>query len=325
VTSIDFDDTGELAVTCRTDDTLQIFNCKLSQHAKELRSQKYGAHLAQFTHHSSSIIYASTKVNHDIRYLSTHDNSYLQYFKGHEAAVTCLTMSPSTDDFMSCSEDDTLRLWSLNTQNAKGILKLKGAYLAAYDPTASVIAAASSLTQELLLYDLRNFDKAPFSTFDLRDYDLRFNPGAESPNWTRLEFSNCGKYILVGTAGTGHYIIDSFEGQLRHFCKRSAPSSRRPPGDKISSRVAGQGDVTFSPDGKFLLGGSGNDEGVLVWDLGQRQTPDSILRASHTLPFPPNIKDRVENCVYNPRFNFLMTADQNTYMWFPDQELYAPI
>jgi COMPASS component SWD2 len=173
-------------VTCRTDDTLQIFNCKLSQHAKELRSQKYGAHLARFTHHSSSILYASTKVNHDIRYLSTHDNSYLQYFKGHEGMVTCLTMSPADDGFMSCAEDDTLRLWTLNTQNSRGILKLQGAYLAAYDPTSSVIAAASHLTHELMLYDLRNFDKAPFSTFDLREYEGLYNRGVENPSWTKL-------------------------------------------------------------------------------------------------------------------------------------------
>ena len=60
---MDYDDSGELAIVSRTDDTLQIYNCKEGKHAKELRSQKYGAHLARFTHHSSSIIYASTKVD----------------------------------------------------------------------------------------------------------------------------------------------------------------------------------------------------------------------------------------------------------------------
>jgi COMPASS component SWD2 len=234
-------------------------------------------------------------------------------------------MSPADDGFMSCAEDDTLRLWTLNTQNSRGILKLQGAYLAAYDPTSSVIAAASHLTHELMLYDLRNFDKAPFSTFDLREYEGLYNRGVENPSWTKLEFSNDGKHILVGTCGVGHYVIDSFEGQLRYFCKRSSQSQRRAPGDKLSSRVVGQGDVCLSPDGKFLLGGSGGDDGILVWDLGQRQSSDNILRATHTLPFPPGIKDRVENCVYNPRFNFLMTADQYTYMWYPDPELYAPV
>jgi COMPASS component SWD2 len=63
VTSLDFDDTGELAVIARDDDTLQIYNCREGKHAKELKSQKYGVHLARFSHHAQSIIYASTKVD----------------------------------------------------------------------------------------------------------------------------------------------------------------------------------------------------------------------------------------------------------------------
>jgi hypothetical protein len=63
VTSLDFDDTGELAVTCRTDDTLQFYNCKEGKWARELKSQKYGVNLAKFTHHSQAVIYASTKMD----------------------------------------------------------------------------------------------------------------------------------------------------------------------------------------------------------------------------------------------------------------------
>ncbi|KAF9629648.1 putative wd repeat protein [Lasiodiplodia theobromae] len=70
------------------DDTLQIYNCKEGKHAKEPKSQKYGVHLARFTHHAQSIIYASTKVDDGIRYLSTHDNSYIRYFKGHTDTAT---------------------------------------------------------------------------------------------------------------------------------------------------------------------------------------------------------------------------------------------
>jgi COMPASS component SWD2 len=63
VTSLDFDDSGELAIICRSDDTLQIYNCKEGKHAKDLKSQKYGAHLARFTHQASAVLYASTKVD----------------------------------------------------------------------------------------------------------------------------------------------------------------------------------------------------------------------------------------------------------------------
>lgn len=325
ITSLDFDDTGELAITCRTDDTLQIYNCKQAQHAKELFSKKYGAHLARFTHQSSSVIYASTKVNNDIRYLSTHDNSYISYFKGHEGLVTSLTMCPGKDEFASCAEDNTLRLWDIKSPNARGWLKLLGISLVTYDPTSSVVAATSVLTQEVLLYDLRNFDKAPFATFDCRGYDKHFNRGAETPSWNRLEFSNDGKHILVGTGAGGHYILDSFDGELKYFCRRPALSQRKAPGAQASLRVAGQGDVSFSPDGKFLIGGSGTDEGISVWDLTQPVPADKVLKPAHTLPFPPKIKDRAEICVYNPRFHQVVTADQDTYMWYPDNELYTPV
>lgn len=63
ITSLDFDDQGELLVTACDDETLQLYNCRDGTHTKTLFSKKYGAHLARFTHHSSSILYASTKVD----------------------------------------------------------------------------------------------------------------------------------------------------------------------------------------------------------------------------------------------------------------------
>jgi COMPASS component SWD2 len=61
ITSLDFDDTGELVILCRTDDTMHIYNVKEGKYAKPIYSQKYGCHLARFTHHSQSIVHASTK------------------------------------------------------------------------------------------------------------------------------------------------------------------------------------------------------------------------------------------------------------------------
>jgi COMPASS component SWD2 len=116
-TSVDFDDTGEFALLARTDDTIQLFNTKAGAHAKELKSQKYGNALARFTHNSSNIIYASTKVDHGIRYLCMHDNSFIRYFKGHEDRVTSLSLSPGSDHFLSASLDNTVRLWDCRSPN----------------------------------------------------------------------------------------------------------------------------------------------------------------------------------------------------------------
>lgn len=52
---------------------------------KTLYSKKYGIAHARFTHKSTTIIHASTKNDHALRYHSMHDNKYLAYFQGHTA------------------------------------------------------------------------------------------------------------------------------------------------------------------------------------------------------------------------------------------------
>ncbi|KAF2138902.1 uncharacterized protein K452DRAFT_290548 [Aplosporella prunicola CBS 121167] len=318
VTSIDFDDSGELAIVARDDDTLQIYNCKEGKHAKELKSQKYGVHLARFTHHAQSIVYASTKVDDGIRYLSTHDNSYIRYFKGHTDTVTCLAVNPSNDTFISCSADNTVRLWALNSPNVQGLLKLHAPYLAAYDPSASVIAIASPPTQSILLYDVRNFDKPPFATFDLHDVEQRYTPGAAGRNWAKLEFSNDGRSLLLGTTGFGHYILDAFDGTLRHFCVRdSGPTGRRAAGEyPAPGTVASQGDMCLSPDGQYLIGGSGNN-GLLVWDIQTKEGGDKTLKPMTDLPGPSS--GAVVG--YNQRMNLLCSADKDLLVWLPDPDV----
>ena len=131
-TSIDFDDTGEFLLLSRSDDTIQLFNTKAGAHAKELKSQKYGSALARFTHNSTSIIYASTKVDDGIRYLSMHDNSFIRYFRGHTDRVTSLTMSPGYDHFLSASLDNTVKIWDCRTSSAVGQLDFESPYLTAF-------------------------------------------------------------------------------------------------------------------------------------------------------------------------------------------------
>ncbi|KAF2111521.1 WD repeat-containing protein-like protein [Lophiotrema nucula] len=326
VTSLDFDDTGELAIVARDDDTLQIYNCKEGKHAKELKSQKYGVHLARFSHHAQSIIYASTKLDDSLRFLSTHDNSYIRYFRGHTAPVTSIALCPSSDTFISCSKDDTVRLWNLQSQNYQGLLRLYGAYLATYDPSASVIAIGSPKTSSILLYDIRNYDKAPFATFDLIEHERRFL-GQSGGDWTKLEFTNDGKSLVVGTTGSGHFVLDAFSGELSHFCYRDAGSSGRLPpvdvpqnyGDVAidGSRPAlGQGDVCVTPDGQYLLGGSGQD-GLLVWDISQQPSGDNLLRPMERLPG----HGKAAIVGYNPRTNLLATADRDLLLWQPDPDL----
>lgn len=328
VTSLDFDDSGELLLAACTDDSLQIYSAKEGKFVKTLLSQKYGAHLARFTHHSQSILYASTKKDDTIRYLSTHDNVFIRYFKGHTAPVTSLALCPKDDTFLSCSLDNTLRLWDIRSPNPQARLDLATPYLVAYDPSATVIAIGSPSTSSILLYDLRNYHVEPFVIFDIRPYE---SPPGSPQSWTRLEFSNDGKSLLLGTTSSkGHILLDAFSGELKAHCPRSPHTNtpfkplRAAPGIPASSaQPLGQGDVCLSADGRYMIGASSGERDAVVWDTQGRIERDGVgegekvLRPTAALP----CKGKAAVVEWNPRYNMLATADQEVVMWLPDEHV----
>ena len=231
-------------------------------------------------------------------------------------------MSPSNDDFISCSEDNTVRMWNLASPNAKGQLNIHKPYFAVFDPSATVVAIASPPTHSILLYDIRNYDKPPFATFDMAEHEQQFNPLGAGRNWSKIEFSNNGKSILVATTGPGHFVLDAFEGHLKHFCPRKGGrSERKAPGETGSSRALGQGDVCFSPDGDYLIGGSGLDDGLIAWDVSHEPSSDHILPSFTEMPVPSQAQGRVEVVGYNPKSNLICSADKDIMLWLPDPEL----
>ncbi|KAL7786689.1 WD40-repeat-containing domain protein [Trichoderma ceciliae] len=325
VLSIDFDDDGELLMTSASDETIQIYNVREGRHDKSLLSKKYGVKLAKFTHTRSSIIYASTKQNHAIRYLATHDNSFIRYFEGHDAAVTALAVHPGSDNFISCSQDNTVRIWDTQTKHWQGQLLLRSPYLAAYDPSGTVFAVACPSSGTVLMYDVRNYDKAPFATVDIVEQCRAVDPQCLVKGWTKLEFSNDGKTVLVGTNGRGHFLLDAFQGTLKAYLRRPAGGTRRlAAGENLPANGAGpaptepsafesSGDCCFAPDGRYVLSG-GAKQDVLVWDTLKQPPESKVVDPTWTLP------DKREAAVlaFNPRFNFFATADQDLVLWLPD-------
>ncbi|KAF7518821.1 hypothetical protein G7054_g13316 [Neopestalotiopsis clavispora] len=342
ILSLDYDDPGELLMTSESDDTIQIYKVREGRHEKQLLSKKYGVKLAKFTHTSSSVVYASTKVNGKpvcqaavplrsilihppdaIRYLTTHDNAFIRYFEGHEAAVTSLAMHPGQDDFISCSKDNTVRLWNAGTKNAVGVLNLNTPYLAAYDPSGQVFAIGSPSSGQILLYDQRNFDKAPFSTFDVAEACAFADAAYVMKGWTKLEFSNDGKNLLLGTKGNGHFLIDAFEGTLRAYLHKPNGGTRRLAAGEApsmngssaggSNHIEGSGDCGFSPDGRYVVGGGANNK-LLIWDTLGQVDEDKTLEPLHMID-----SERPASVVaFSPRFNFIATADQEVVFWLPD-------
>lgn len=65
--------------------------------------------------------------------------------------------------------------------------------IATFDPEGLLFAAGID-NNTVKLYDLRSFDKGPFSSFEcIRNED--------DLEWTMMRFSPCGKYILICTNG----------------------------------------------------------------------------------------------------------------------------
>ncbi|EMC98152.1 hypothetical protein BAUCODRAFT_146720 [Baudoinia panamericana UAMH 10762] len=323
-TSIDFDDTGEFLLLSRSDDTIQLYNAKAGAHAKELKSQKYGTALARFTHHPMSVLYASTKIDDGIRYLSMHDNNFIRYFKGHQGRVTSLCLSPSGDHFLSGSLDNTVKLWDFRSPHPQGELSFDAApYLVAYDPSASVIAIASTPAQQILLYDLKNYDKPPFAEFDLLETEKKYIHLGQRPaeGWTGIEFSNNGKYMLISTNGPGHYLIDAFSGDLIHYLHRPSGNTHRlAPGDVLLDGNASyvQADACFTPDGRYVVGAAGSSKpGLLVWDAQEPEGKGRVLEPTVDLP----CTKPAAVVAHNPRHNQLASADKELVMWLPDMDL----
>ncbi|RDW63005.1 WD-repeat containing protein SWD2 [Aspergillus mulundensis] len=320
VTSLDFDDRGEFVVSSGDDEIIQIFDVKDGRMTKSVPSKKYGAHLARFTHHPRQVLHASTKVDDSLRLLDLHSESYIRYFSGHTDRVTCLALSPGSDSLISCSKDDTVSVWDLSSRNAQGKLKISTPYLVAFDPTASVIAIASQSTSSIALYDFRNYDKPPFSTFDLAKYEERYTPSTRGRAWTRLEFSNDGKYLLVGTDYHGHFVLDAFEGELKVFLVGKNGSPGRAAPVSATGKPLGQGDACFTPEGRYVIGGSGDHHELVVWDL--QQTPDTNLCLQPMVKLPHRARTAIIE--YNPRFNMIASADKEVYFWLPE-DLSKPV
>lgn len=195
-----------------------------------------------------------------LRYLSLHDNHYVRYFKGHKKQVTCLEISPVDEQFLSASLDDTVRLWNMNSSSCQvlhfslhalsfqGCLNIPSPALAAFDPTGIIFAVVSHPLSTVMLYDLRNYDKEPFSIFPINDdgylQSLSYPP--RMPEFSKLEFSNDGKSILVGTTGGVHYILDAFEGGIKARLI-----------DHTANTLSGlsSGDVCLTADGRYVIGG----------------------------------------------------------------------
>ena len=332
ITSLDFNDTGQFLISAGIDKNIQVYNIYKGVHHSEVQSQKYGVHLARFTHKELNCLYASTpgeemQVDDAIRFLSLSNKQYLRYFKGHKNQVTSIEMNPVLETFMSSSRDRSVKLWDLRTSSPVGSLDVGQPSVIAHDPKGIVFAVGlypdpySSGSGEGIVkfYDAAAFDKLPFLTVKI------LVPRGQV--WTKLEFSNNGKLLLVGTNSHEHYVLDAFLGQLLTTLCMPYPG-----GDKsnrnhwMEFKYPSTGSCSFTPCGKYVLLGS-PQLCVFAFDLNSIKNSEGgsriispgtnvpVLEPLHELRTNQGIPKIV---AFNPRLLTFATADNTVSLWQPD-------
>lgn len=292
INSIDFSQDGKYIVTSSDDDTIHLYDCEKGVHKREIGSKKYGADMIRYTHAINTAIHTSTKENDIIRYLSLHDNKYLRYFVGHEKRVVTLAMSPADDTFISGALDNTIRLWDLRQDKTIGKIATGGPPVVNFDPEGLIFAVGWE-AETMMLYDVRHYDKGPFTT-------MKMPKLSENMGWKHVKFSPNGKQALITTDLEELIILDAFSLQFVH---------RLSPGLPVEAPLAHSCAATYTPDSQFILYG-GMDGSVYVWSAEQGSRV-AILRPERSQPEP------VQCVLFNPKFMLMASACSKLSLWIP--------
>jgi COMPASS component SWD2 len=222
--------------------------------------------------------------------MSLKENKYIRYFGGHDKKVVTLAMNPADDTFLSGSMDKTIRLWDLRSNHCQGLMKLSGRPVAAFDPDGLIFAAGIN-SDAVKLYDLRSFDKGPFSSFKL-------NVDSKDIEWTGLKFSPDGKSILISTNGSVIKLIDSYNGTSLQTFTGHLNSKQLPL------------EASFSPDSQFVISGS-SDGRIHIWNSENGQKV-CVLNGDH--------KNPVQCVQFNPKYMMMASACSVMSFWLPTIE-----
>ena len=288
ITNIHYSNDGMNLITSSADDQIIIYDCEKGTQMRSLDSKKYGVDLIHFTQNKAHAVHASTKGNDIIRYMSLAENKYIRNFGGHDKRVVTMAMNPADETFLSGSMDKSIRLWDFRSNHCQGLMKLAGRPVAAFDPDGLIFAAGIN-SESVKLYDLRSFDKGPFSSF-------RLQADSKEIEWTGLKFSPDGKSIVISTNGSVIKLIDSYNGStLQSFT-----------GHLNSKQVPLE--ASFSPDSQFVTSGS-SDGRIHIWNAENGQKV-CVLNGDHKSP--------VQCVQFNPKYMMMASAcSVSLSFWLP--------
>lgn len=290
ITSLSYDDHGQYLLTSSASDNMHLYDAVGCRFLNTIASKKYGCHSAKFTHAQNECVYSSTMKSFDIRHLNLETNQYLRYFTGHGALVSDIQVSPLNDTFLSASYDESVRLWDLRASKSQAIVPSLVPSCIAYDPSGLVFALGNPENNELGLYNLKQLKNGPFLV-------IKVKPGFTQ--WNKLEFSNDGKYLLLGSSAGRQLILDAFDGsQLFELTGTKSFPLRE---------FMDSGSACFTPDGRFTLG-TDYDGKIAIWSHYD-SISNKTLKPQGYITAAPNSCPRT--IAFNPKYASFVTADEN--------------
>merc|ERR1719440_430792 len=293
---MDFTYDGQFLVTSGEDNSVYVYSCERACTGRHLRCEKYGVSLIRFLHNDRDCVVAASRspTDHLLKYWDFALNKYLRLFRSHTAPVTSLCPHPYEDTFLSGSEDRSMLLWDIRADRPAAKISGQGPTLATFDQHGLVFAACVG-QPKLHLFDTKNYSKGEFTAFDLTAY-LQ-----QDPLIRFIQFSPCGKYLLVRTAKQ-LLLLDAYDGEL--VVEYPVAASGREEAGADDSVIPSP---SFSPDSQYVLCGvRGGD--VCIWSA-------TDARLVHRLQGHTKTPGQV---AFNPVHALVVTAAETLAWWIPD-------
>ena len=189
---------------------------------------------------------------------------------GHTGSVTAVTFSPGGATVATVSQDDTIRVWDLNTEQPRFILNghVNVGTEVVFSPDGTTLASGGDWPENTI--QLWNPDTGALKD-TLEGHTDRISALAFSSDGTTLASSSWDKTIRLWNTHTAE-LKTTFEGQRRETQS-----------------------LAFSPDGKTLASGSGWEDTIIrLWDTDIAQQIgrlETYTRWVYALAFSPDIQD----------------------------------
>uniref|UniRef100_A0AC35THC2 WD_REPEATS_REGION domain-containing protein n=1 Tax=Rhabditophanes sp. KR3021 TaxID=114890 RepID=A0AC35THC2_9BILA len=293
INAMDISADGNFVVTSDDEDKVSVFDLTTGELSEVVHSKKYGCDLVVFSKEDLNALHSSTKQNDVIRYLSLEKKAYIRYFSGHSERVISMSTSPIHRQFLSGSQDSTIRAWDVRVSASTGVSTGHLNPLVAYDPVGLIYAVATS-DRKIGLYDIRAQDVGPFASFDL----VR-NGAIEKDTVTGIKFSPDGKNILITTDFDYCATINAFSGnRIRRYTDvRNASHSTY--------------GACYTPCGTHIFVG-GEDGRFACYDTNSGECRKK-WRSEHT--------QMVRQLIFHPKYFMLMTASTDIMFWTYDDPI----